>query len=119
MSRNGQMLVRFADDSGDENVSMISSSWCRTKAGICLTFGISIEVLSVDEIAEFGKEFVRAVKKSYGKMLKEHFYSKSDSPLVSPTPKGEIIMIWTFVGNDDKETEKMLLDEGIEEIEYD
>lgn len=116
--KNGQILVRFADGGEDENVSVISSSWCRTKAGICLTFGISIEVLSVDEISEFGKEFVKAVKKSYGKMLKEYFYPKSESPLVSPTPKGEIIMIWTFLGNDDEETERLLSEEGIEEIDF-
>lgn len=102
----------------DDNVAIISASWTKVKNGICLNFGIAMDVLSVDEISDFGNEFVKAVKQSYGSMLDELFYAKSESPLVSATPKGGIIMIWSFQGNDDAETKKALKNHKVKEIEY-
>ena len=103
---------------GQDNVSIISSSWCANRSGICLSFAISIQVMSIDEIQEFGKQFVKAVKQSYGNFIDEYFYAKTDSPIVSATPDGQIIMLWSFQGQDDKRTRQGLKEYKIEQIKY-
>lgn len=103
---------------GETNYSIISSSWCFNRSGIALSFAISIDVMSVDEIKQFGKEFVRAVKQSYGSLIDEYFYAKTETPVIAATPQGEIIMLWSFQGEDNKQTKEKLKQSKIEEIKY-
>ncbi len=101
----------------DDNVTVISSSWCRTKSGIILSFAVPMDVLDVDEIVDYGKEFERAVKASYKDLLNEWFAAKTGAPVVAATPGGELIMLWSFQGEDDKETERAVKEAEIEEID--
>lgn len=103
---------------GQDNVSIISSSWCSNRSGICLSFAISIEVMSLDEIEQFGKQFVKAVNASYKDLLKNYFYAKTQTPVICSTDKGQIIMLWSFQGDDDKELKQLLKQNGIKEIQY-
>lgn len=103
---------------GEENYAIINSSWCVNRAGITLSFAIPIQVMSVSEINDYGKEFVKAVNKSYQDLLKEYFYAKTETPIVTATPDGEIIMMWSFQGQDNKQTKSALKKLNIHEINY-
>lgn len=102
----------------EENVALINSSWCINRSGICLSFAIPIDVLSINEITEYGKEFIRAVKESYNDLLK-NFLPKSDTPLITATPAGQIIMMWSFQGDETKELKNELKKYKIMQIKYD
>lgn len=106
------------DDGDDDNVEVINSAWCKNRSGICLSFAIPVSVMSVSELSTFGEEFVKAVKESYRKMLKDFFYAKTDTPVLSSTDSGEMIMIWSFQGGDDDDTRHALRDAGIKEVKY-
>lgn len=103
----------------NDNVSVIDSSWCLNRSGICLSFAISIDVMSIDEIDDFSKEFVKAINLSYKDMLNTYFYCKTETPIITATHQGEIIMMWSFQGDNNKETKKILKDNNIKEIIYD
>lgn len=106
------------EDDDDENISVISSAWCKNRSGVCLSFAINIDAMSITEIKEYGDEFIEAVKRSYKNILHDHFYAKTDTPVVSSTVKGEIIMMWSFQGDDDEGTISALKSAGIKEIKY-
>lgn len=113
--------IKYADDEDDDddNVDVISSSWCHNRSGVCLSFAIPTQVMSIEEIKVYGDEFVRAVKESYGRMIKDFFYAKTDTPIITATNSGELIMMWSFQGDDDDNTIHALKDAGIKEIKYD
>lgn len=106
------------DDDDDENVSVISSAWCKNRSGICLSFAININAMSITEIKSYGDEFIAAVKRSYKHLINDHFYAKTDTPVVSCTVKGEIIMMWSFQGDNDDSTVNALKSARIKEIKY-
>lgn len=103
---------------GEQNVAIISSSWCVNRSGICLSFAIPIEVLSITQIEQYGKEFMRAVNQSYQELLEEYFYEKTDSPIISATSGGQIIMMWSFQGDNNKNTKERLQSFNIKQIKY-
>ena len=103
----------------EDNVAIIDSSWCVNRSGICLSFAIPIDVMSIDEIEMFGKEFMKAVDTSYKSMLQSYFYAKTDTPIITATHQGEIIMMWCFQGDNNKATKQILKDNNIKEIIYD
>lgn len=103
----------------EDNVAIIDSSWCFNRSGICLSFAIPIQVMSVDEIEIYGKEFMKAVNLSYKSMIQSYFYAKTETPIITATHQGEIIMMWSFQGDDNKQTKKALADNDIKEIIYD
>ena len=109
----------LADDDDDDNVDVISSAWCYNRSGVCLSFAIPVQVMSVTEIKAYGDEFMRAVKESYKKLLKDYFYAKSDTPILTSIDSGELIMMWSFQGGDDNTTVHALKDAGIKEVKYD
>ena len=114
------MILADTDDEKDEdNVDVIHSAWCHNRNGVCLSFAIPIQVMSVTEIKAFGDEFVRAVKESYNRLIKDYFYAKTDTPIISATDRGELIMMWSFQGDDDDSTIHALKDAGIKEVKYD
>ena len=110
------MKKRYASE---DNVSIIDSSWCFNRSGICLSFAIPIQVMSVDEIEIYGKEFMKAVNLSYKSMIQSYFYAKTETPIITATHQGEIIMMWCFQGDDNKETRNVLINNDIKEITYD
>lgn len=112
-------LIFTGADDDDDNVDVIHSAWCRNRSGVCLSFAIPVNVMSVTEIDAYGQEFVKAVKASYKRLLKDYFYAKTDTPLISSTDSGEMIMIWSFQGGDDDDTVHALKDNGIKEVKYD
>lgn len=114
-----QNMIMFADDDDDDNVDIISSAWCHNRSGVCLSFAIRMDVLTVTEIKAYGDEFVRAVKASYKTLIKDYFYAKTETPLVSATDRGELIMIWSFQGEDNDTTLHALRSAGIKEVKYD
>lgn len=103
---------------GSENYSIISSTWCTNRSGIVLSFAIPIQVMSIDEIKEFGKQFIKAIEQSYEELLKEYFYAKTETPIISATHGGEIIMLWSFQGDDNKKTREQLKQYKIDQIKY-
>ena len=107
-------IRRCASD--EDNVTLISSAWCRNRTGICLSFAVPMEVMDVDEISEFGEMFVDAVKASYGTMLSQLFGAKSAKPLVCATDGGELIMLWSFQGEDDDKTLEALDEAMVSQI---
>lgn len=110
----------FADDEDDEdNVDVIQSSWCRNRSGVCLSFAIPVDVMSVDEIKAYGDEFVKAVNQSYKRLIEDHFYAKTDTPIIASTNHGEMLMMWSFQGGGDDGTVHALKDAGIKEVKYD
>ena len=119
MDEFDKWLKSILADSDDDNVDVIDSAWCRNKNGVCLSFAISVQVMSVDEIVAYGKEFVRAVKESYKQLLKDYFYAKTDTPIISAMDNGEMIMLWSFQGEGDDATLRALKDAGIKEVKYD
>jgi len=100
----------------DDNVTVISSSWCENRAGIVLSFAVPMDVLDIEEIDDYGKEFKRAVKASYKEIIDDWFVPKTPSPVVAPTTGGELIMLWSFQGDDDRDTRKAVEDAGIAKI---
>ena len=112
------MLFLAGDDDDEDNVDVIHSAWCRNRSGVCLSFAIPVNVMSVTEITAYGEEFVRAVQASYKKLLKDYFYSKTDTPIISAADNGEMIMMWSFQGGDDDSTLHALKDAGIKEVKY-
>lgn len=114
-----QDMMLFADNDNDDNVEIISSAWCQNRSGVCLSFAIRINVMSMTEIKAFGDEFIRAVKASYKRLIQDYFYAKTDTPLISSTDRGELIMIWSFQGNDDTATKNALRSAGIKKVDYD
>jgi len=58
--------------------------------------------MSVDEIEIYGKEFMKAVNLSYKSMIQSYFYAKTETPIITATHQGEIIMMWSFQGDDNK-----------------
>ena len=104
---------------GEENYAIINSSWCVNRAGITLSFAISIQAMSVNDLNDYGKEFVKAVNKSYQDLLKEYFYAKTETPIVTATPDGEIIMMWSFQGQESDEIKNELKKYKIKQINYD
>lgn len=113
------ILADTDDDEKDEdNVDVIHSAWCHNRSGVCLSFAIPIQVMNITEIKTFGDEFVRAVKESYKRLIKDHFYAKTETPIVSSTDRGELIMMWSFQGDDDDSTIHALKDAGIKEVKY-
>ena len=108
------MKIKTASD----NTAIIDSSWCFNRSGICLSFAISIQVMSIDEIKDFGKEFMKAVNAAHKNLLQHYFYAKTDTPIIAATPQGEIIMMWSFQGDDNKETKKELQNHNIKRIDY-
>lgn len=102
-----------------ENVAIIDSSWCINRAGVCLSFAIPIQVMSIDELKDYGKEFVKAINASHKDLITQYFYAKTDTPIVAATPQGEIIMMWSFQGDDNKETKQKLKEHNIKQINYD
>ena len=119
MKEFDEVFIYADEDDDDDNVEVISSAWCYNRSGVCVSFAIPVQVMSVTEIKAYGDEFVRAVKASYKTLLKNFFYSKTDTPVISSTDRGEMIMIWSFQGNDDDETVRALKDAGIKEVKYD
>lgn len=111
-------LMIYADDDDDDNVDIISSAWCFTPAGICLSFAIRIGVMTSSDIKIYSDEFIRAVKASYKSLIRDYFYAKSDEPMVSATDRGELIMIWSFQGDDNDATKHALKTAGIKEVKY-
>lgn len=103
---------------GNENYSIISSTWCVNRSGIILSFAIPIQVMSIDEIKEFGKQFIKAIEQPYKALLDEYFYAKTETPIISATNGGEIIMLWSFQGNDNKRTREQLKQYNIDYINY-
>ena len=106
----------FSSDDGYE--TFISSSWCINRSGICLSFAIPVQVLSINELTDYGREFVKVINSTYKSLLK-NFIAKSDTPLISATPSGEIIMIWSFQAEESNELKKELKEYKIPKIEYD
>lgn len=115
---NEDWMILADDDDDDDNVDVISSAWCHNRSGVCLSFAIPVQVMSVTEIDAYGKEFVRAVNESYKRLIKDHFYEKTDTPIISSTDHGEMIMMWSFQGDDDDATLHALRDAGIKEVKY-
>ena len=109
--------VHFAGDD-DDNVTVISSAWCRNRAGACVSFAVPIMVMDLGEIADFGGQFRETVEDAYGDMLEEKFSPKTDDPIVCATPAGEMIMMWSFQGDDDDDTVGTLRSHRIDEIKY-
>lgn len=101
------------------NTAIIDSSWCVNRSGICLSFAIPVEVMSITEIEDFGKEFMKAVNLSYKSVLKTYFYAKTETPIITATHQGEMIMMWSFQGDNNKETRQVLSENNIKEIIYD
>lgn len=112
--KNLEWIKRTASD--DDNVSVISSAWCRNRSGVCLSFAITMDVMDVDEIDQFCKLFIDAVNASYRSLVEQYFSPKSTKPLVCATDSGELIMLWSFQGDDDKATVEALKDASILEI---
>ena len=112
----GGAVVRVADD--DDNVTVISAAWCRNRSGVCVSFAVPIDVMGTGELLEFGNLFKDTVMDAYGDMLKEMFISKTDDPLVSATHGGELIMLWSFQGENDESTLKSIRNHRIQEIDY-
>ena len=113
------MIYRFRRNAGDDdNVTVISSSWCKTRVGIVLSFAVPIEVMDIDEINKFAELFVDAVKESYGSLIKKEFVAKTEKPMICATHEGEIIMIWSFVGDSNTQTVLSLRNAGIIEMKY-
>ena len=108
--------VHFAGD--DDDVTVISAAWCRNRAGVCLSFAVPIMVMDLGEIAEFGEQFRETVDEAYGNMIEERFSPKTTDPIVCSTPVGELIMMWSFQGDDDDETVGTLRSFRIDEIKY-
>lgn len=109
----------IADDyDDDDNVDLISSAWCYNPSGICLSFAIRINVMSITEIKAFGDEFIKAVKEAYRSLVRDYFYTKTDAPVVSATDHGELIMIWSFQGEDNEATLHALRMAGIKQVKY-
>lgn len=107
--------IRMASGDG---TTLISSIWCVNRAGICLSFAVSIDVMDTVEIGQFGKSFEDAVNESFSDILKTYFIAKSSHPLVCCTDDGELIMLWSFQGDDDEDTRAVMKDNGIKEIKY-
>ncbi len=110
--------VKFADDDED-NVDVISTAWCYNRSGVCLSFAIPVQVMSITDIQTYGNEFIRAVNASYRSLIRDYFYAKTETPVISSTDMGEMIMIWSFQGDDSDDTVRALKDAGIKEVKYD
>lgn len=110
------MKIKIASN---DNVAIIDSSWCINRSGICLSFAIPIQVMSVDEIQDYGKEFMKAVNASHKNLIQHYFYAKTDTPIIAATSQGEIIMMWSFQGDNNKETKQELKNNNIKQINYD
>ena len=109
-------LLRVAKEKESE---YIDSTWCLISGGITLSFAIAVDVMDVDGIADFGKQFEKAVKKSWSSLLKRcGFEPKTGSPLLSPTNLGELVMIWAFSCEDTDQNRKEMRESGIREISY-
>lgn len=105
------------DDEPKEHVTIISSSWCRNRAGICLSFAVPVEVMDTDELSEFGKMFVDAVYEPYEDLIKKSFVPKTEMPLIA-SHDGELIMIWSFQAEDNEDLAETLRKNNIQEIDY-
>ncbi len=112
--KNLEWVCRTAGD--DDNVTVISSCWCRNRTGICLSFAVQMDVMDVDDISEFCKMFMQAVDASYKSLISQYFMAKSTKPLVCATDSGELVMLWSFQGDDDKATADAIKESGIIEI---
>ena len=53
MSDFEDFIFTGADDD-DDNVDVIHSAWCRNRSGVCLSFAIPVNVMSVTEINAYG-----------------------------------------------------------------
>ena len=51
-------LIFTGADDDDDNVDVIHSAWCRNRSGVCLSFAIPVNVMSVTEINTYVQEFV-------------------------------------------------------------
>jgi hypothetical protein len=51
--------------------------------------------------------------------LQTYFYAKTETPIITATHQGEIIMMWSFQGDNNKATRQILRDNDIKEITYD
>ena len=110
-------MKRMKYASSDRN--KIDSSWCINKVGICISFAIAIDVLSLEEIDEFGKQFMKTVKSTFGKFLDSYCYSKTDTPVISATNNGGLIMLWSFQAENNKNVVELLKECGIKQVKYD
>lgn len=114
-------FIAYENSTGDEpeeHVTIISSSWCKNRSGICLSFAVPVDVMDTDQLSEFGDMFVDAVYEPYGKMIKESFIPKTEKPLIA-SHDGELIMIWSFQADNNQDIIDTLMKNNIQEINYD
>ncbi len=111
-------IFRYSDEDGVKTI-VISASWCKNRAGICLQFAIPLEVMDVESIVEFSTAFMEAIQKSYGNLLRNDFYSITESPIVCSASGGDLILLWSFQGVDDKATRDALKENNVKQIKYD
>lgn len=114
--KNKVHWIKIAES--DDNVTLISSQWCYNRNGICLSFAVSIPVLTIDQINDLSKQFMKEIKKSYTNLLHDYFYAKMETPIITATDEGELIMMWSFQGDNDNKTKEAIKQFNIKEVQY-
>ena len=111
-------VFKYADDDGVKTIVM-SVAWCKNHSGICLQFAIPLEVMDVESVAELGKQLMKAIGSAYGELIDNDFLPITKCPIVCTTAGGELVLLWSFQGVDDKATRDALKKSNVEQIKYD
>lgn len=111
-------VFKYADDDGVKTI-VISAAWCKNHSGICLQFAIPLEVMDVESVAELGEQLMETIGSAYGELIGNDFLATTKCPIVCTTTGGELVLLWSFQGVDDKATRDALKKNNVEQIKYD
>ena len=111
-------VFKCSDDDGVKTI-VISAAWCKNRSGICLQFAIPIEVMDVESIAELSSQLMEAIGNAYGELIGNDFFCTTKTPIVCATNGGDLLLLWSFQGVDDKATRDVLKKNNVEQIKYD
>lgn len=103
----------------DDDKIVVVSSYSINKNGVLLSFAVPIYFCEVNEVVELSEAFTEYVLDKYGKLIKDGFSVKSETPYIYTDGGGALYMVWTFVTHEEGDAIKLLKKLNIPEVCYD